>query len=549
MDNEIQLNKYYKSKYFYHIDPDRIISRLPKDSASKQDITSLFHAIFHEIILESKAFSEYILPENDLPNLSFFNDSYKNDSIRSKPKTLIALCKASLFHHCILHGFETHLSDSSSLKNPYIKKKMYFNYISGNNIPLSGATDRDIGHGFFYSLNKQEDYTDNKDTEICKTYNSSYYKRFNKNVNGYSHHLLESYNSSTNPKRLWVPKYQSSALLFLFQSKKAVPFDNAILSSEPLYSNIVFRYETLYGDAKSWKEKQLSNKQDCILFDTVLENSYRFMFLEKMKDFLYKLSIPETVSNDTLTYHDLEGQAFLEMVSNYISSLPITYNCFIFLEYACYAALHSTNLKDIMYPPLPDASLGQRFSFATQSKDQLALTAIQRISDFFRMLNYCTIPLLEDLWDVIDYKLNLTLNDYIDFIDLNYEMITADYSAFYHSETDFHTMWKNSLAQKNCNFEDAYNRFSSCLKSSDYTQKSDSLSRQKSSVLNNLSFLIQQKCRPIFSKHTAIDEVILSQSSDYKNKTPYYSEYDVFQRQHLNSIFNFVQQYNPNCPY
>lgn len=101
-----------------------------------------------------------------------------------------------------------------------------------------------------------------------------------------------------------------------------------------------------------------------------------------------------------------------------------------------------------MYPPLPDASLGQRFSFATQSKDQLALTAIQRISDFFRMLNYCTIPLLEDLWDVIDYKLKLTLNDYIDFIDLNYEMITADYSAFYHSETDFHTMWKNSLAQK-----------------------------------------------------------------------------------------------------
>ena len=126
MDNEIQLNKYYKLKYFYHIDPDRIISRLPKDSASKQDITSLFHAIFHEIILESKAFSEYILPENDLPNLSFFNDSYKNDSIRSKPKTLIALCKASLFHHCILHGFETHLSDSSSLKNPYIKKKMYY---------------------------------------------------------------------------------------------------------------------------------------------------------------------------------------------------------------------------------------------------------------------------------------------------------------------------------------------------------------------------------------------------------------------------------------
>lgn len=549
MNNNLLSQKYYRLKYFYHINPDKIAAKLKNSQASDQDVASLFHAIFKAIIPECKLFSEYILSDSSLPAISFFNDIYPHDTVCANPKTLVALCRTSLFHHCILHGFENLLSNIK-LNNPNVDVK--FNHFQ-DTIQLSGANDRDIENGFFFSLNLKDKDTENKDPTIYQKYHSSYYDRFSKHTKGYSHQLfLSVQNCQDMPAKLQVPVYQSNPFLFLFKSNATIPLDKALLSKSN--ANLVEKYKALSDESDAWKRTHLTNNLDSLLFDMVLEPSYGFILLQKLGQFLCQLNSFHVESSEDFSYHILEGQAFLEMISNYISTLPIVYNRFIFLEYACYAALHSDNLCDVSYPPLANAAIGQRLSSAKQSGDQFAATAIIRIGNFFRMLNYCTIPLLEDLWDVLTSELYggipLNLEHYTNFLNTNYDAITADYSAFYHTKVDdFQGIWKEKLQRKEYDFEAIYNLLISHIRQTKLPNQVFPSFLQKTAALNQFSFLIRHKCQTPIAKQTSIDNIILSQSTDYKNKSPYYAEYDLFQKQYLNSIFDFITQYNPNVPF
>ena len=98
--------KYYRLKYFYHIDSHTIVNKLKEKLSSSFDTTQTFQTIFNEMIPACKLFSEYILSNDYLPSTSFFNDYYPKDIVRAQASTLVFLCQASLFHHCILHGFQ-----------------------------------------------------------------------------------------------------------------------------------------------------------------------------------------------------------------------------------------------------------------------------------------------------------------------------------------------------------------------------------------------------------------------------------------------------------
>lgn len=53
--------KYYRLKYFYHIDSHTIVNKLKEKLSSSFDTTQTFQTIFNEMIPACKLFSEYIL--------------------------------------------------------------------------------------------------------------------------------------------------------------------------------------------------------------------------------------------------------------------------------------------------------------------------------------------------------------------------------------------------------------------------------------------------------------------------------------------------------
>lgn len=542
--------KFYKLKFFYHIDPLKITERIKKSSIYKEvlesdnpDLSPLFRTIFIEMVKECSLFSAYIFPEETGLNYSFFNDSYRDNTMYSNSKTLLALCKISLFHHCLLHGFENQLSDSS-LKNDIVATK--FNKYP-KFIELSGANDRDIERGYFASLELTEKDEENKPQDIFQKYHTTYFPRLLRDKTYYSYNLFEQKSSDQFPDVLSVPSFQSNPLVFLYKNSETQFLDKALQRNS--VSDLIKRYINLYNKAENWKKEIITNAKDTILFEMFMEPAYGFSFFKDISNFLYyKIHESSSMSYNKFSYHDLEGQAFVETIKNYVSTLPIVYNRFILLLYACYAAINSGNLSDSSYPPIVSSTIGQRHSFVKQPNDKLATMAIQRIGSFFRMLNYCTVPILEYLWDVItDEKylgITITLSHYTEYIEKYHDFITADYSCGYDQYASF---WKEEL-KCDYSFERIYKRFSDHYRQSSVTETSFPDFYHRTESKNQLAFLIKAYCQTPIKPRLSIDEIILSQSADLFSRTRYCTEYDLFQKQYVNILYDFAEQYNPDEP-
>lgn len=539
-DDEI----YYRLKYFYHIDVKKLTARLKDVPAHKKDTDSLFFYVFSQVTTSSKLFSEYLLSDTDIPYASFFNFFSKDTNICSVHKTITSLCRISLFHHCLLHGFNNQLH-KTSLKNILVKTK-YNDY--PELIPLTSATDYDIEKGYFASLYSQKNSTEKKDPFTPQKYNSIYYKRLNSNRQGFSFKILMQ-NQQEVCDKLNVPVSQSNPLLFLLKNPHAKFLDNALQNEKnSTNKNLLKKYITLANDADIWKSQKLTNKVDLLLFDHTLESSYHFILLKNIGNFLLEI----TNTNPISPYHIFYGESFLEIIRNSLMYLPVTYNQLIFLEYACHAALYSDNLTDPLYPPLPNSALGQRLSFLKQSDDQRTVIALQQMGYFFRMLNYCTIPLLEDLWDVLTSEkygiVKLTIDDYLNFVNDNYLFMKADYHSFAH-EIDSNSIWKLQDSYGNYDFERVYHSFSSCIHQLNIKEKPFPDFCYQTTLQNQFSSLIRTITQLPSEKRRSIDNIIFSQSNDYRNKTAYQTEYDLLEKDYLNILYSFIKKISPAVPF
>ena len=64
-----------------------------------------------------------------------------------------------------------------------------------------------------------------------------------------------------------------------------------------------------------------------------------------------------------------------------------------------------------------------------------------------------------------------------------------------------------------------------------------------------LSFLVRCKCNSGNHPLHSIDEIILAQSPETESTCSYKKEYELFQKQYLNNVFDFLEQHNPNVPF
>lgn len=559
--------KFLRLKYFYLIDISALKKEIHDHEITKnfieyQDINKvpLFQHIFSEIIEKSVSYTSFILSNGDLRN-SAFSEDYKDFQSSREINFLVRLCTISLFHHCIIRGFKKTLdSELSSSEKATTRTSEIINIDSKYNndfkefIKLSGATEHDIKQGYYCSTRNTDAIIKlNNDNTIYQSYYSLFTQFNRKDDTHYSYHVLNKLFSreQKNSNEHFVLKSESNPALFLLREPVVNTLNKALIASND--KRIIRYYHSLKEYSNDWRtgilsasKDEINSKLDAILFDITIESVYGFKLIEYVETLLKEIHIQTSTSKNSLKL--LEGQVLLEIIQKYIFTLPITYNRSIFLRYAMDAIRYSENLA-ASFPPAPSGShLIPPVTYTSKtplSSDMFAIKTTKLTSDFFRMIGYIVLPLIEDLWDCLTSENTLDINIdnacYQCFIQKNYELIVYDYSL----------LPRNFLDNiSNLKFENLYDTFASSLR--DFIGKAhpgnDITSHNTTNtVVNNyLASLIKSQCNS--STKTEKTEWIMNlMKPDYKltSYTGDYDKYDreieVFKKTHVMSLFNFIQ--------
>lgn len=525
-------------KYFYLIDTDTVISNILKSDTytvftEDDNPTPLFHLIFKEIYHAAECYTSYILNDYYYSHPSFFNEEPGNTSAQNA----FLLCGLSLFHHCIIHGFQTSLDHSTEEPTG-----------AASIVHLSAATEAKIKLGYFRcpdKTNKSPIHVEPADSTSHQNYNNQYHRFFNPKSNiPYSEILLHHMNcrdedkdKSKNKNQLWIKNYQSNAAYFLFSSGDVKNFNTVLHKSDmdnKKRINFIDRYSVLHQAVAKHHSGLLIPDQ--VLFDMTLESAYHF----SLSSYVYKLFSEFHNPESSSPIKCLRGETFNNILSDYVFQLPITYNRSIFLKYACMALLGNHTLKP-SYPPDPLKSFGTYDSSAPIASDLFAIEALKNIGYFFRMLNYITIPILESFWDVVTTALNaehsITLEHYQKYIEANYKIMSMDYTTL----PDILTKDLNRIPT----YQDIVSIVASIeerFPTSSPAYYHDQKRRYPPAVLYEFCPFLQKQCvlRSQLPASTVLDRLYISTpTSDCEAN--YNLEVDAFKRKHTQNLFQFIQ--------
>ena len=120
--------------------------------------------------------------------------------------------------------------------------------------------------------------------------------------------------------------------------------------------------------------------------------------------------------------------------------------------------------------------------------------------------------------------------------------MTADYYYFSKKNLDFNYIWKNQLSPAKYNFYTTYQALSFNVDNMKVQDQEQQKRKKRKTYNDSFYSLVRNISNPSLTEHKGIDNIILSQSSEYNNKTAYSTEYDLFNKQHLNIIFDFTRK-------
>lgn len=456
--NSLVSEKYYRLKYFYLIDINKCINTIKKSEiyqkynpAKTDDIASLFQYIFSEMITASGDYFNY---------LQVNHYYFSRDALDPYTNCLYYLCEVSLFHHCLIHGFISSTNYDSVSKYCLFDEKSSFIYKANNSskkemIKLSATTEDDILSGYLKSspiLTKQDNFSDKR----YATYNSMYHRFWeydascNPNQNTiskataiskeelYSKKILK-YNyfpgetlSAKSSQAIEVEKIYSNAVLYLLRECPAARKLDRSINKNNTSSKIIQNYNALIKETKDWKKNNSLSQMDTILFDAYVEKIYGIYLYSSIHPLINQISsntsnIASDHENSSGKYDltILNSQGLWSTIRHYVSLLPITYNRALFLECACRATIN-TKYPKIEKPDKGTTIIGTRDT-SLNYEDKYLSTALVLIGNYFRRLLYITLPILEDLWDVIINELNIDFRHYQSYIKKYYKLINYNY--------------------------------------------------------------------------------------------------------------------------
>lgn len=406
--------KKYRLKYLYFLNIEKIMEDVKNSEACKKfkkedpsSITSLFQSIFAKIIDVSSPYSEYILSNHTVA----FNSIFGEDSYSEKPLYLHTLSGISLFHHCIVRGYLDKLSATP--------KYTECTRLSTTNFP-----------SICKSITQLSEEPKQKADPCDSAKDCNRNKRLKENEESYSTELLEKYRttteSSTSERTTYeVPKYASLFCYFLWEERSVRTFSKSLLSPPKTPATLLKNYKNLKEDFESYRQK-VSESLDFFVLNIFIEASYGFSIISYTESLLAETEKAKTATDSTDNLKGIDGSGLVNLLKN-VLNLPLIFNRSIFMEYALQAIRASENLAS-QFPPSSGNAGAIYLSNALLSRVQLGSKVYQLMDSYFRMLNFITIPLIEDLWDVLTVEFKIDLESYETYIKNHYDFITYDYS-------------------------------------------------------------------------------------------------------------------------
>lgn len=402
-------------------------------------IALLNHCILHgfyRLIINSYTLADK--PElNKQPQATTSDTSFTKCSKAQEEKLYNTIEISTPFEYLYHYGFwKIH-------KSPVTFKKEYQKYAQEYNISLINKTKTN------------QTYSSNKN-KAAKQFSSSSVKRTSGQLTSYRNYYARKYNYSQrssisyshwilnqlyflNPERaktrasLLSPSWIAPFGFFLYNNSHVHTLDT-ILPSKSI-DNLLKQYNHIYCDyIQQYNHYTISI--DKMLFEIPIEEYYRFSSMKFVKKLF--LNAQRYQASENLAYNNLIhlDKIITPDIMKSFFHIPVIYNSHLFLYYACIIATHNAGL-------LPQNSLNIDWSVDSILPDQVSYPknsysmATNYLTRFIATLTTFTVPLLENIWDIVISKIKddicIDLEIYAEYIEENFLELTGDL-LYYNSE-------------------------------------------------------------------------------------------------------------------
>lgn len=443
-----------KLKYFYRINPYAIADSFSNSEAAKttdhfsNDIVSaLFEHCFNSLGHYTSFLS--VLAADDT-NSMFGECSLYNDFAYRR-----YILQIALYHHCLITGYlrlmhRKNLSDtarSKTLSSPTLSSAydivLRSGYYQKNNISTPRTILKNFAIKQHHSLEEYDGYPSSDENKTCAQRWNQYYKShkasLEKNSGKLYIELLGKYiRFSEDYRSTPVSGLHANWIYFLFTESRAKSFVRPS-SANFNYDAYIKKYNVLFSLICD-RVHQMSNNMNKLIFRTNAESCYGFFtmsYLTRLQEELY----PYT-DNASNPLQPLTGQS-LQNITHQMLSMPNIFSRHLFLDYALYCYKKIDNKQKTFSENYlqPDPStfgilLNKKRLF--ENSTVIADDNLNLISHYIQLLSHITIPLLEDLWDVIftHYFEQAKHSDncpdleaiYVRLLSENYNLITFDFA-------------------------------------------------------------------------------------------------------------------------
>lgn len=412
--------KKYRLKYLYLINVDEAIKRIKDSDEYKEALPdssnkdALFHRIFDVIFSISSNYNRFFNYQNYYP-YTFLGCPKSKRLLYQRQLILLVLC---LRNHCITKGLFTSLLSEEH-----------------NTISLSGSNDNWNEAGYFATIhNKKKDFSVDSTSTIYQSYNSIYanrYKHSNLNTE-YPYYIINQCSLVEAGKTPKILSCLRNPLLFLYKERSVSDF-NRSLQKESTTRNFLNTYAALY-EKYIIKSKEYNDKRDKFIFNYLGEDIYDFSTLRYIAQLLTEINKTHPSYTGELSGKDLEGSALNNVLIS-VMNCPLVYARNFLLKHTYTTILDSDLAKAYLEYPVNSAVIYDLNDFTDKDKVKKISRAITLSQHFFNTINKYTVPILEDLWDVMIHEINsqsdepvIAQKNYVEYLNTHYNLLTADYS-------------------------------------------------------------------------------------------------------------------------
>lgn len=237
-----------------------------------------------------------------------------------------------------------------------------------------------------------------------------------------------------------IPSCLRNPLSFLYKERKFAAIDRILLNNSP-NQNFLKHYIELFSLCTQY-EKDHKNINDQFLINYFFETIYCFQTLNYVCQILTEINSFRSSNTEMLQPKDLEGTVLNDILASFLCC-PLVYSRSFLLNHT-YKTILDSDLSKAYLEHAANVRMSYTYTDPTaDNKIKKTIQALSLMNDFIKTINNYTIPLLEDLWDVITSELTdtsgnsiINSNDYEQYLEDYRNILTLDYTCLSDNDID-----------------------------------------------------------------------------------------------------------------